>query len=89
MLNIENSHIKGDQRGPHLALGYPSSPGNSKFLDDACDLLLHHVRRQSSISNEDKRKIKRILKHFIPDLFSQARMELSDDEDDGDLGMSK
>lgn len=50
------------------------------MLDEACNLLLHHVRRQSGIQNDDKRKIKQLLKHFIPDLFKHARMELSDDE---------
>jgi len=51
-------------------------------LDDACNLILHHVRRQSGIHKDDKRKIKHILKHFIPDLFAHPRMDLSDDEND-------
>lgn len=55
-------------------------------LDDACNLLLHHVRRQSTIQKEDKRKIKQILKHFIPDLFNHPRMEMSDDENDDGNG---
>jgi paired amphipathic helix protein Sin3a len=52
-------------------------------LDDACNLLLHHVRRQSAIQKDDKKKIKQLLKHFVPDLFKHTRMELSDDENDG------
>lgn len=57
-------------------------------LDDACNLLLHHVRRQSTIQKEDKRKIKQILKHFIPDLFNHPRMEMSDDENDDGKGFA-
>lgn len=64
--------------GPHLSFSYR----DRSVLDDACNLLLHHVRRQSTIQKEDKRKIKQILKHFIPDLFNHTRMELSDDEND-------
>lgn len=63
---------------PHISLLYRERT----VLDDACNLLLHHVRRQSSIQKDDKRKIKQLLKHFIPDLFNHTRMELSDDEND-------
>jgi len=64
---------------PHLSLVYKERP----VLDDACNLLLHHVRRQSSIQKDDKKKIKQLLKHFIPDIFRHTRMDLSDDENDG------
>lgn len=64
---------------PHLTLGYRER----SILDDACLLLLHHVRRQSNIHKEDKRKIKQLLKHFVADLFHHTRMELSDDEGEG------
>lgn len=65
--------------GPHLTLSYR----DRSVLDDACNLLLHHVRRQSGIQKEDKRKIKQILKRFVPDLFNHPRMEMSDDETEG------
>jgi len=64
--------------GPHLTLLYR----DRTVLDDACLLLLHHVRRQSGIGKDDKRRIKQLLKHFLADLFHHTRMELSDDEDD-------
>ena len=67
------------QFGPHLTLLYR----DRTILDDACLLLLHHVRRQSSIQKDDKRRIKQLLKHFMADLFHHTRMDLSDDEDDG------
>lgn len=65
--------------GPHLTFQYV----DRAMLDEATNLLLHHVRRQSGIQNDDKRKIKQLLKHFIPDLFNHTRMDLSDDEAEG------
>lgn len=66
--------------GPHLILPYK----DKTILDDAANLLIHHVKRQTSIQKQEKTRIKQILRHFIPDLFFWPRQQLSDDErDDG------
>ncbi|RXG54645.1 Paired amphipathic helix protein Sin3a [Armadillidium vulgare] len=44
------------------------------------NLIIHHVRRQTTIHKEDKAKIKQLVRQFIPDLFFHRRMDLSDDE---------
>ncbi|KAB7507231.1 Paired amphipathic helix protein Sin3a [Armadillidium nasatum] len=62
--------------GPHMVLSY-----KDKYpLDDAANLIIHHVRRQTTIHKEDKAKIKQLVRQFIPDLFFHRRMDLSDDE---------
>ncbi|XP_051176886.1 paired amphipathic helix protein Sin3a isoform X2 [Leptopilina boulardi] len=66
--------------GPHLIFSYK----DKSVLDDAANLLIHHVKRQTAIHKEDKQRIKQLLKHFIPDLFFHQRQELSDDERDDD-----
>ncbi|XP_071557175.1 paired amphipathic helix protein Sin3a isoform X1 [Temnothorax nylanderi] len=66
--------------GPHLVLPYK----DKSVLDDAANLLIHHVKRQTAVHKEDKQRIKLLLKHFIPDLFFHTRQELSDDERDED-----
>ncbi|XP_057319061.1 paired amphipathic helix protein Sin3a-like isoform X3 [Microplitis mediator] len=66
--------------GPHLVLAYK----DKSVLDDAANLLIHHVKRQTGIHKEEKKRIKILLKHFIPDLFFHQRQELSDDERDDD-----
>jgi hypothetical protein len=50
------------------------------ILDDANNLLIHHVKRQTSIHKEDKHKIKVLLKHFLMDRFKHPRQEMSEDE---------
>ena len=62
--------------GPHMVFVYKHKP----MIEEACNLIIHHVKRQTSIHKSDKQKIKQLLKHFIPDLFGTARGELSDDE---------
>jgi paired amphipathic helix protein Sin3a len=62
--------------GPHLVLPYK----DKSVLDDAANLLIHHVKRQTGIHKEDKQKIKSLIRQFIPDLFYHPRQELSDDE---------
>ena len=57
---------------------------HASVLDDAVSLLIHHVKRQSSIHCDEKRKIKRLLRQFVPTLFFMPPGELSDDEDDDD-----
>ncbi|XP_067235287.1 SIN3 transcription regulator family member Aa [Chanodichthys erythropterus] len=78
--------------GPHLTLTYE----DRQILEDAAALIIHHVKRQSSINKEDKYKIKQIIYHFIPDmLFSQrgvlSDVEEEDEEEDMDIdeGASK
>lgn len=78
--------------GPHLVLPYK----DKTVLNDAAELLIHHVKRQTSIHKEDKQRIKQLLRHFLPDLFFHPRQELSDDErddaendDDSDANASK
>lgn len=66
--------------GPHMVLHYPD-----KFiLDDAANLVIHHVKRQTTYHKDDKGKIKQIVRHFIPDLLFHTRQEMSDDEKDID-----
>lgn len=68
--------------GPHLLLPYK----DKTILDDAANLLIHHVKRQTAVQKQEKTRIKHILRHFIPDLFFWPRQQLSDDErDDGTL----
>lgn len=68
--------------GPHLILPYK----DKSILDDAANLLIHHVKRQTAVQKQEKTRIKHILRHFIPDLFFWPRQQLSDDErDDGML----
>jgi len=54
------------------------------ILDDAANLLIHHVKRQTGIQKGEKRKIKQLLRQFVPDLFFHARQPLSDDEREED-----
>ncbi|XP_023205993.1 paired amphipathic helix protein Sin3a [Xiphophorus maculatus] len=63
---------------PHLTLAYE----DSQILEDAAALIIHHVKRQTSIQKEDKYKIKQIIYHFIPDMLFAQRGELSDLEEE-------
>ncbi|XP_068710577.1 paired amphipathic helix protein Sin3a-like isoform X1 [Montipora foliosa] len=67
----------GDATGPHLMYTYQ----DKSILDDAAGLIVHHMKRQTSIHKEDKARIKVLLHYFLPDLFFAPRGELSDDED--------
>lgn len=62
--------------GPHLVLPYK----DKTILEDATNLLIHHVKRQTGIQKQEKSKIKHILRQFVPDLFFSPRQQLSDDE---------
>lgn len=53
-----------------------------RIMDDAATLIVHHVKRQSSLHKDDKRRIKHLLWHALPDLFFHERGVLSDDEND-------
>ncbi|RWS11975.1 paired amphipathic helix protein Sin3a-like protein [Dinothrombium tinctorium] len=72
----QNSHSSMNTSGPHMTLMY----SNKSMIEEACNLIIHHVKRQTSIHKEDKQKIKQLLRHFVPDLFSTPRGDLSDDE---------
>lgn len=63
---------------PHITLVYK----DKDMLDEACNLIIHHVKRQTSIHKDEKQKIKQLMRQFIPDLFFAPRGELSDDEID-------
>merc|ERR1712013_216804 len=65
---------------PHLTLQYR----DKSVLDDAALLLIHHVKRQSSIHKEDKQKIKVLLKQSLPDMFFHTRQDMSDTESEKD-----
>ena len=67
-----------NKSGPHIVLTYPDKTA----LDDAANLLIHHVKRQTAIHKEDKTRIKQRLRHYLPDMFHHRRQELSDDEQD-------
>lgn len=79
----EHNDVNGQEnfvRGPHLMLPYK----DKSILEDAANLLIHHVKRQTGIQKQEKTKIKQLLRHFVPDLFFSPRQQLSDDERDED-----
>eukprot|EP00090_Calanus_glacialis_P031781 TRINITY_DN52800_c0_g1_i1.p1 TRINITY_DN52800_c0_g1~~TRINITY_DN52800_c0_g1_i1.p1 ORF type:complete len:1465 (-),score=323.77 TRINITY_DN52800_c0_g1_i1:648-5042(-) len=70
---------------PHLTLQYR----DKAVLDDAALLLIHHVKRQTSIHKEDKQKIKVLLKQSLPDMFFHTRQEMSDTESEKESDSEK
>jgi paired amphipathic helix protein Sin3a len=76
---IQNGTVSASP-GPMLSFTYRYS---EIALEDATSLVIHHMKRQSGIHTDDKRKIKRLLKQFLPSLFFMTPGELSDDDDDG------
>lgn len=46
---------------------------DKSILDDAAGLIVHHMKRQTSIHKEDKARIKFLLHCFLPDLFFAPR----------------
>uniref|UniRef100_A0A8C2Z112 Paired amphipathic helix protein Sin3b n=1 Tax=Cyclopterus lumpus TaxID=8103 RepID=A0A8C2Z112_CYCLU len=62
---------------PHMVFTYE----DKQILEDAASLIIYHVKRQPTIHKDDKDHIKRIIQHFVPDLFFSRRGELSDTED--------
>merc|ERR1719376_1663245 len=77
--------------GPHLSVHYEKKD----IMDDAASLIIHHVKRQTTINSEDKQKIRQFVHNFVPDLyFSPRGTQASDDEssstsDDSDEPSSK
>jgi len=76
----ESSQFDGSSAGALMTL----TIRRPSVLDDAVSLIIHHVKRQSSIHCDEKRKVKRLLRQLLPTLFSMPPGELSDDEDDDD-----
>ncbi|XP_067652996.1 paired amphipathic helix protein Sin3a-like isoform X1 [Haliotis asinina] len=72
------SEVTGESTGAHLSYTYK----DKSMIDDAANLIIHHMKRQTGIHKEDKQQIKQLLLHFIPDLFFMPRGDLSDDEMD-------
>uniref|UniRef100_A0A8C5D3E6 Paired amphipathic helix protein Sin3b n=1 Tax=Gouania willdenowi TaxID=441366 RepID=A0A8C5D3E6_GOUWI len=66
-----------DEVKPHMVFTYE----DKQILEDAASLIIYHVKRQPTIHKDDKDHIKRIIQHFVPDLFFSRRGELSDTED--------
>uniref|UniRef100_A0A671YQL1 Paired amphipathic helix protein Sin3b n=1 Tax=Sparus aurata TaxID=8175 RepID=A0A671YQL1_SPAAU len=62
---------------PHMLFTYE----DKQILEDAASLIIYHVKRQPTIHKDDKDHIKRIIQHFVPDLFFSRRGELSDTEE--------
>ncbi|XP_062511637.1 paired amphipathic helix protein Sin3a-like isoform X2 [Corticium candelabrum] len=66
-----------EMTGPHAVYTYQ----NRAVLENAADLIVHHLKRQAGIQAEDKTKIKELVYRFLPDFFFAERGDLSDDED--------
>uniref|UniRef100_A0A674EIM5 Paired amphipathic helix protein Sin3b n=1 Tax=Salmo trutta TaxID=8032 RepID=A0A674EIM5_SALTR len=62
---------------PHMVFTYE----DKQILEDAASLIIYHVKRQPTIHKDDKDHIKRIIQHFVPDLFFSP--ELGGKELDG------
>ncbi|KAL1022452.1 hypothetical protein UPYG_G00027820 [Umbra pygmaea] len=62
---------------PHMVFTYE----DKQILEDAASLIIYHVKRQPTIHKDDKDHIKRIVQHFVPDLFFSRRGELSETEE--------
>ncbi|XP_045483344.1 paired amphipathic helix protein Sin3b [Harmonia axyridis] len=64
--------------GPHIVIPYR----DRTILDDATNLLIHNVKRQTAIQKSEKHKIKQFLYRTLPDFFFHPKQHLSDDEED-------
>ncbi|KAG6444337.1 hypothetical protein O3G_MSEX003312 [Manduca sexta] len=86
LFNEVESAYAARRPGPHLVLDYnmQSRQEAIKIVRDTAELLIHHARRQTAIQKAEKRRIKQLLRQFLPDLFSHPRQPLSDDERDED-----
>ena len=80
---IRTAHEEWKQRGSHrtesqYVMNYPADcPFN-----DAASLIIHHVKRQTTLSKEDKGRIKALVRRTFTLLFHQETTPLSDDEED-------
>uniref|UniRef100_A0A8C2X0C1 Paired amphipathic helix protein Sin3b n=1 Tax=Cyclopterus lumpus TaxID=8103 RepID=A0A8C2X0C1_CYCLU len=62
---------------PHMVFTYE----DKQILEDAASLIIYHVKRQPTIHKDDKDHIKRIIQHFVPDLFFSRRGDPSQPAD--------
>ncbi|XP_023243913.1 paired amphipathic helix protein Sin3a-like [Centruroides sculpturatus] len=62
--------------GPNMVFEYKER----SVLNDAANLIVHYVKRQSSIHKDDKQKIKVLIRKFIPEFFGLPPEDISDDE---------
>uniref|UniRef100_A0A3Q3BKL5 Paired amphipathic helix protein Sin3b n=1 Tax=Kryptolebias marmoratus TaxID=37003 RepID=A0A3Q3BKL5_KRYMA len=62
---------------PHMMFTYE----DKQILEDAASLIIYHVKRQPTIHKDDKDHIKRIIQHFVPDLFFSVSTPGSPDPD--------
>uniref|UniRef100_A0A7N9AQS4 Paired amphipathic helix protein Sin3b n=1 Tax=Mastacembelus armatus TaxID=205130 RepID=A0A7N9AQS4_9TELE len=74
---IESVYDEVNPLYPHMVFTYE----DKQILEDAASLIIYHVKRQPTIHKDDKDHIKRIIQHFVPDLFFSRRGELSDTEE--------
>ncbi|KAI5638066.1 paired amphipathic helix repeat domain-containing protein [Phthorimaea operculella] len=82
LFNEVESVYAARKPGPHLVVDYNMTSRQEaiKIVRDCTDLLIHHARRQTAIQKTEKRKIKQLLRQFIPDLLNHPRQPASDDE---------
>uniref|UniRef100_A0A8C7RD11 Paired amphipathic helix protein Sin3b n=1 Tax=Oncorhynchus mykiss TaxID=8022 RepID=A0A8C7RD11_ONCMY len=73
----ERQEQSTEEGGPHMVFTYE----DKQILEDAASLIIYHVKRQPTIHKDDKDHIKRIIQHFVPDLFFSRRGELSETEE--------
>ncbi|KAH9508489.1 Paired amphipathic helix protein Sin3a [Bulinus truncatus] len=64
-------------QGPMLTFVYE----DRSLIEDAGNLIIHHVKRQTGVDKESKSRIKQLVKHYVPDLFFAPRGELSEDDE--------
>ncbi|KAL5257487.1 hypothetical protein ACHWQZ_G012432 [Mnemiopsis leidyi] len=71
--------------GPHITITHK----DHHILEDARALIIHHLRRQSHLQNEEKAKVKLFLNGFLQDFFFAPRGDVSDDDHDTDEDSSE
>ncbi|GMT28623.1 hypothetical protein PFISCL1PPCAC_19920, partial [Pristionchus fissidentatus] len=76
-LQLEMSSRRPAHTGPQMVLTYDR---DRRALVDASDLLIHHVRR-SNLSKEEKKRVKNVLRKFVPEMFGLAEGASSDTEE--------
>ncbi|XP_048480460.1 paired amphipathic helix protein Sin3a isoform X5 [Plutella xylostella] len=84
LFNEVESAFAARKPGPHVCVDYGMSSRQEaiKIVRDAAELLIHHARRQTAIQKAEKRRIKQLLRQFLPELLSHPPQPLSDDERD-------
>ncbi|XP_077966628.1 paired amphipathic helix protein Sin3a-like [Styela clava] len=77
---LENGANPATLQGPLMTLTYE----DKSMMDDCASLIIHHVKRQSSIHKDDKQKMKVFMYQTLPDLFFSPRGNQPSDDDDED-----